>query len=176
MNKTIVLLIASDGYQQVEYGVTKDVLLQSKQVNVLTASDKPGTATAKDGSTTTVDLTIDQIDPHAIDGLFLIGGPGALTCLDTQKVHKLLQELMALNKPYGAICISSRILAKAGVLGNKKATGWDGDEKLNGIFDEHGVTYVRKPEVTDGHIVTATGPSAAESFGKSIVQVLQSRS
>ncbi len=171
MAKTIVLLVASDGYQPVEYGVTKDVLLQ-QNINVLTASDKPGTATAKDGSTTTVDLTIDRINPQTIDGLFIIGGPGALTWLDTPEVHKILQELMALSKPYGSICISSRILAKAGVLGSKKATGWDGDDKLNGIFEEHAVTYVREPSVVDGHIVTATDPASAESFGRNILKVI----
>ncbi len=171
MEKTVVLLIAHEGYQPVEYGVTKDVLEQAG-INVLTASNKSGKATAKDNSMTTVDLTVDQINPHAVDGLFLIGGPGALEALDTPKVHTLLQQFMALNKPYGSICISSRILAKAGVLSNKKATGWDGDDKLNGIFDEHLVTYVREPSVIDGNIVTAEGPTAAERFGNNIIKAV----
>lgn len=171
MQKKVILLVASDGYQPVEYGVTKDTL-QAADITVLTASDKPGTATAKDNSTTTVDLTVDQINPHTIDGLFIIGGPGALTWLDTPQVHTILQKLMALDKPYGAICIASRILAKAGVLGNKQATGWDGDDKLDGIFEEHAVTYVRQPSVIDGKVVTAVDPLAAESFGKNILKVL----
>ena len=83
--------------------------------------------------------------------------------------------MMALNKPLGSICISSRILAKAGVLGGKKATGWDGDDKLNGIFNEHAVNYTREPVTTDGSIVTATDPRAAERFGQSIVKVLSKR-
>ena len=172
MTKTVVLLVASDGYQPIEYGVTKDILSTNKDIKILTASDKPGTATASDTSSTQVDLTIDQIDPHTIDGLFIIGGPGTLTWLDTPEVYKLLQELMALNKPYGSICIASRILAKAGVLGNKKATGWDGDDKLTGIFEKHAVNYLKEPCVVDGNIITATEPSAAASFGKSILKVI----
>ncbi len=170
--KTVILLVAHDGYQAIEYGATKDVLLQGG-FNVLTASDQPGTAKAHDSSITTVNLTIDHIDPKTIDGLFLIGGSGALEWLDTPKVHALLQEMMALDKPYGAICISSRILAKAGVLGGKKATGWNGDDKLNGIFDEHAVNYTKEPVTVDGFIVTAEGPPSAQRFGQSIIHVMR---
>lgn len=171
--KKVILLIAHKDYQPIEYGVTKEILSQNPAITVLTASNKSGDATATDGSTTPVDLTISEINPNDIDGLFLVGGSGALDALDTPQVHTLLQEMMALNKPYGSICISSRILAKAGVLGGKKATGWDGDDKLDVIFKEHAVTYTREPVTTDGSIVTATDPKAAELFGQSIVRVLQ---
>jgi protease I len=175
MKLTIVLLIAHNGFQAKEYSGTKAALSQLKSVHVLTASDKAGKATAHDASTVPVDLTIDKIDPTKIDGLFLIGGPDALTWLDTPQVHALLQKMKELHKPYGSICISSRILAKAGVLTGKKATGWDGDNKLAQIFKTHSVTYTREPVTTDGNIVTATGPSAADQFGKSIVTVLEKK-
>lgn len=171
---TVILLIAHEGYQQIEYGVTAE-LLKSNGISVLTASDQDGFAIAKDSSSTTVDLTVNQINPTQCDGLFLIGGPGALECLNTPIVHDLLEQMMALHKPYGAICISSRILAEAGVLGGKKATGWDGDHALEGIFKTHGVTYERKPVVTDGNIVTATGPDAAQEFAQAITRVVSQK-
>jgi protease I len=170
--KKIVLLIAHEGYQQIEYGVTREILA-SENVEVLTASDEAGVAIAKDSSSTTVDLTIDQINPTHIDGLFLIGGPGALEYLNTPYVHTLLQQMMALKKPYGSICISSRILAQAQVLANKRATGWDDDGKLEEIFKSHGVMYERHPSVIDGLVVTATGPEAAQAFAQGILKVLQ---
>ncbi len=173
MTQKIVLLIADKDYQPIEYGVTKEILLENPTLELLTASNKPGVATATDSSTTQVDLTINQIDPKKIDGLFLIGGSGALDALDTADVHALLQQMMDLKKPYGSICISSRILAKAGVLGSKKATGWDGDNKLSDIFHEHAVTYTKEPVTIDGLVVTATGPQAAERFGQSINKVLK---
>lgn len=170
--KTIVLVIAHDGYQPIEYGVTREILASNKNVKILTASDKSGVATATDSSSTTIDLTIPEIQPTQIDALFLIGGAGALTWLDTPELHALLQQMMTLNKPYGSICISSRILAQAGVLGGKKATGWDGDDKLEGIFKTHAVTYIKEPVVVDGSIVTAVGPKAAERFAQKILHVL----
>ncbi|MBA2307564.1 DJ-1/PfpI family protein [Candidatus Dependentiae bacterium] len=168
---TIILLVAHEGYQQIEYGVTAEIL-KSSNVKVLTASDQDGYATAKDSSSTTVDLTVNHINPTLYDGLFLIGGPGALEWLNTPIVHDLLEQMMALKKPYGAICISSRILAEANVLGGKKATGWDDDNALEDIFKAHAVIYEKQPVVTDGNVVTAVGPTAAQGFAQAILQVL----
>ena len=170
--KTVALLIAHQGYQAIEYGVTKDILIK-QGLKVLTISNKPGIATAHDSSTTDVDLPLEKINLDIIEALFLIGGSGALDCLDTENVYHLLQEVHSLGIPYGSICIASRILAKAGVLGGKRATGWDGDNKLDQIFQEHAVIYVKKPVVVDGTIVTATGPQAAQEFAEEIVTVLR---
>ncbi|MBA3751324.1 DJ-1/PfpI family protein [Candidatus Dependentiae bacterium] len=172
---TIVLLIAHEGYQQIEYGVTAEIL-KSENVQVITASNQLGYATAKDTSSTSIDMTIDQINPTLYDGLFIIGGPGALDSLNTPLVHGLLEQMMALDKPYGAICISSRILAQAHVLAGKKATGWDEDGALEEIFKDHGVIYSKEPVVTDGKVVTATGPDAAQEFAQAILQVLSKQS
>ena len=170
--KTVALLIAHQGYQAIEYGVTKDILIK-QGLKVLTISNKPGIATAHDSSTTDVDLPLEKINLDIIEALFLIGGNGALDCLDNENVYHLLQEVYSLGIPYGSICIASRILAKAGVLGGKRATGWDGDNKLDQIFQEHAVIYVKKPVVVDGTIVTATGPQAAQEFAEEIVTVLR---
>lgn len=171
--KKIILLIAHKDYQPIEYGVTREILANNKSLEVLTASTKSGTATATDSSTTQVDITVDQLDTRTIDGLFLIGGAGALDALDAPKVHALLKEMMDLQKPYGSICISSRILAKAGVLGGKKATGWDGDHALADIFRQHAVTYTQEQVTVDGNIVTAAGPDVADKFAWKIIKVLE---
>lgn len=172
--KKIGLVIASQGYQPTEYGVPYE-MLSSNGIKVITISDSLGTATAKDLTTTTVDVSLDQVDTTAYDGIFLIGGPGALEHLDTPRVHDIMQQMQALNKPYGAICISSRILAHAGVLKHKKATGWNDDNELQEIFKRSQVEYVQKPVVIDGKIVTATGPEAAQEFALGILQVLNTK-
>ncbi len=171
--KNVILLIAHEGYQQIEYGVTREVL-HNKGIHVTTASDQPGTATAKDSSSTNVDITVAKINPEKYDGLFLIGGPGALTWLNNEQVHTLLREMIALKKPYGAICISPRILAEANVLGGKKATGWDKDHQLSAIFQKYAVTYLPHHVVVDGNVITATGPEAAQEFGEAIAKALDS--
>jgi len=169
--KKVVLVIASSGYQPIEYSGTREEL-ENAGLRVLTASDTFGEAIATDNSTTRIDVQLVSLKISDIDGIFFIGGAGALSCLDNQTSHQILKEAQKARKSLGAICISSRILARAGVLKEKKATGWDGDGKLAGIFKEHGVIYEKKNVVTDGTIITATGPSVAHDFGLAIVRVM----
>ncbi len=170
--KKILLLIASEGYQPYEYGEPKRIL-EGAGYKVITTSNKSGVAQAAyDGSSTNVDLTLDEINIESGDALFLIGGPGALGHLDNEKTHKILRDWQKTGKPYGAICISPRILTHAGVLQNKKATGWDGDRELPRIFEEGGVEYIGERVVIDDNVITGSGPEAAEEFGEAIVNLL----
>lgn len=170
----VLLVIASQGYQPIEFGVPRDILKDAGIV-VETASNKSGKATAADCSQINVDHLIKDVDVSPFDGIFFIGGGGALENLDNQASYDLLNKAAKAGKFFGAICISPRILAKAGVLTGKKATGWDGDNNLAGIFAEHDVVYVKKPVVVDGKIITAVGPSAAQAFGDAIVKELTAK-
>lgn len=172
MNSKVVLVVASVGFQPTEYSDTKNEL-ERAGINVITASNVAGTAQSSKNSSVTVDLHIDQLDASAYDGIYLIGGPGALEHLDVPLIHSLMNECSTLGKSFGAICISPRILAKIGLLSGRNATGWDGDGKLADFFSKHNVHYVQKPVVADGSIVTADGPSAAQDFGKTIARIIK---
>lgn len=170
--KQVLLVVASKGFQSAEYHNTKKEL-EAAGVNVITASDKPGQATGHDGNAVDVDSTLDQIQPRQFDGIFLIGGGGALDHLNTPAMHKVLSEFFSLGKPYGAICISPRILAQAKVLRGRHATCWDVDGKTQALFDAHEVIFLDKPVVDDEGVITANGPAAASDFGKAIVNRLK---
>jgi putative intracellular protease/amidase len=172
---TVLLVIASKDFQQIEYGVTKKVLVDAG-FTVVTASDGFDKAIAKDGSKVHVDLTLNQIRVDDYQGIFFIGGPGTLEHLDNNTSYKILQEAALQHKPIGAICIATRILAKAGVLRDKYATGWNDDGLLNAIFAENGVVYLPEEKVVvESNVITAIDPSAAQQFGEQIVELLQSK-
>jgi protease I len=172
--KTAVLVIAHRNYQPVEYNDTKR-LLEQAGITVITASNKAGTAIGDDGSQTTVDKTVAELKPSMYDGIFFIGGSGALSNLDNNTSYSILKKTAAEGKPFGAICISPRILAKAGVLKGKKATGWNSDNQLAKIFPRYDVEYIRKNvgTVIDGNIITATCPLAAQDFAQGIINLLK---
>lgn len=169
--KKVVFIIASDGYQAIEYGVPKSILEQ-QGIKVITASDKPGGAVAHDKSTTPVDITVDELNVPDYDGIFFIGGPGAMEYLDNSTSYHIASQAKKHNIPYGAICVSPRILAKAHMLEGKKATGWNGDNALETIFKGNGVIFVDHDIVTDGLVVTAVGPKSADKFAEGIIRVL----
>jgi protease I len=176
MAKTIALVIAHTGFQPIEYGVTKKIL-ESEGYSVLTVSNKPGVATsAIAGVTANVDVPLSKLKLETVDGLFLIGGAGALENLDTPEMHEILRRFHETEKPMGAICIAPRILAHADVLTGIRATGWDEDHQLHAIFNEHGVNYVRETCVVDHNIITATDPKAAQEFAENIITVFENQS
>lgn len=169
--KKVVLVIASEAFQPIEYSVTKDVLTEAG-VTVITASDKPGGAVGTDNSVTSVDLSVQDLNVADYDGIFLIGGKGAMETLDNEIVYALIRKAAKRPMPYGAICIATRILAKANAIDGKQATGWNGDNALLAIYNAHHVTLVDKDVVIHGLLVTAVGPTSAEAFGKAILRVL----
>jgi protease I len=173
MAKPIVLIVAAAGFQAAEYLDTK-ATLEAGNLAVITASDTEGEAIASDHTTKVkIDFKISDIDAKQYDGIFLIGGPGALEHLNNKTVVKLMHQATKLNIPRGAICIAPRILAQAGLLTGLRATGWNEDHKLADIFSEHNVQLeVDKPVVTDGNVITATGPRAAKQFGQAIVKTV----
>jgi putative intracellular protease/amidase len=172
---SVLLVIASHDFQQVEYHETKKAIAAA-DFPVVTVSDKSGSAIAKDGSKVPVEITIDNIMPNNYAGIFFIGGPGALEHLDNSASYKIAQEAFNHNKPVGAICIATRILAKSGILHDKDATGWNGDGELNKIYAENNVHYLPTEKVVvDGNVITATDPSVAHDFGEHIVEMLQNQ-
>ena len=82
-HRKVLMVVAHEGYQQIEYQIPKKALTQAG-FTVVTASNKPGIATAKDKSTTKVDLTVEQAIAGDYDALIFVGGPGTLDNLDNQ--------------------------------------------------------------------------------------------
>jgi putative intracellular protease/amidase len=167
---TVVFVVANEGFQPIEYAVPKK-LLEQAGINVLTASNKLAPAIAKDGSSCSVDMLIQNIKTDDIDGVFIVGGPGALNALDNPATYTMLKQVAAAQKKFGAICISTRILAQSGLLNDKQATGWNGDNELPGIFKQYNVHYKTQDVVRDGDILTATGPEAAREYGEQIISM-----
>ena len=177
MDKKIALVIASKGFQPLEYEDTKKVL-EAAGVQVDTISEKTGKsedAFGQDGPI--ISLTVNQVNPRDYDGIFLIGGSGALDCLDNENVYKLMRVAKEAGIFYGAICVSPRILCKAGLINDKKITGWDGDSKLQEECPDVAIMKVgttNADTVTDGKLITGRDPLAAKAFGEAIVKALKS--
>jgi putative intracellular protease/amidase len=194
IHQIVLLILADAGFQPVEYGHTRreleaaGITVQVASTSVTIAHATPSIDHAKvcddthcsqvvtkypEYSVVPVDVKLADVKPENYAGIFIVGGPGALEFLNNQTTYDLMKKFAQTGKPFGAICISPRILANAGLLDGKKATGWDADQKVRSFFAEHNVTYIEEPVVTDGVIVTAEGPRAATAFGKAIVAVLK---
>ena len=117
--KKAVLIIAYRNFQDKEYSVTREVL-ENGGMEVKTAASQKGIAEGVFGLKAGVDLLVAEVNPVDFDAVVFIGGGGALDYLDNKISYNLASETINQNKILAAICIAPVILAKAGLLKNKK--------------------------------------------------------
>ncbi|MEW5897136.1 MAG: DJ-1/PfpI family protein [Nanoarchaeota archaeon] len=169
-----LFIVAQDGYQDYEYGAPKSIL-EKAGIQVITASKKAGICKGKLGGTTKAEISLSEVNVSEYDAVVFVGGPGAVVYQHDAQAHLIAQEAVKEGKVLAAICIAPAILAYAGVLKGKKATVWNEDGGQKDVLEKNGAKYVAESVVTDGRIVTASGPPAAEQFGKAVLQLLKAR-
>ena len=172
-SKKIALIISFRDFRDEEYFVVKETL-ETAGIKVKTVSNERGIAIGADGGEADVDFTIREINLDNFGGIIFIGGPGAIEALDNERSHKLIMGAVNKNKILGAICISPVILARAGVLENRKATVWASalDKNSIKILQENKAEFVDEKAVQDEKIITGNGPGAAKEFAEMIIKAL----
>ena len=171
--KKVAMIIAFQDFRDIEYFAPKDILLDAG-AEIITVSTKKGIAKGADGGEAEVSNSIDELEVEDFDGIIFIGGSGMVKQLDNEKFHAITKKVISANKILGAICIAPAILAKSGVLNGKNSTVWsnDLDKSAIDILNKYGAKYRNEAVVVDGKIVTASGPEAAEKFGKVLIKEL----
>ena len=175
-NKKILFVVAFKDFRDEEFFEPKEILEKANfQIDV--ASTEKGLAMGVNGGEVKVDFIIDEVRVDDYEAIIFVGGSGASRNIENQRFHHLAREAMAKNKILGAICIAPLILARAGVLENRKATVWASalDRRPIQQLKDGGATYENKPVVIDGNIVTANGPQSAKEFGKVLAKELKKR-
>lgn len=169
----IAIIIAFREFRDEEYFIPKKIL-KTAGARVDTVSTSLGKAIGKLGGEADVNVLLENLKVADYDAILFIGGPGAANYIDDEKCHQIAREAVEQNKILGAICIGPLILAKAGVLEEKKATVWSSimDKSAVKMLKKAGADYLSESVVVDGKIVTALGPLAAKQFAETIINLL----
>ncbi len=172
-NKKIAIIISFRDFQDEEYFIPKKIL-EKRGAEVTTVSTQRGKAIGSEGGETEVNLTLLEIEVPNFDAVLFIGGEGAPKYLDNETSYKIARETISENKILGAICIAPTILAKAGVLSDKKATVWSSvlNKKPIKILEENGAEYQDRPVVIDENVVTADSAGSAKRFTERVISVM----
>ena len=168
----VLLVIAPEAFRDEEFFEPYSAMTD-QGFTVTVASTRTGTAQGMLGGTFEVTTTLDDVTADAFNALVIAGGMGSPETLwNNATLHRLIQGFDAQEKLIAAICLSGAVLAKAGILKNRRATVWPADEAKQ-VFAEHGVNYVDEPVVIDGHIVTSPGPQAAQEFARQVTELVR---
>lgn len=154
-----VLLLLAEGFEEVE-ALTPADYLRRADVDVDIASlTEELMVTGAHGLVVSADTVLDAVDIDSYDGVYLPGGmPGSLNLRDDERVLALVRRFAEEGKMVAAICAAPMVLEKAGVIANKRVTGFPGTvDKLKNIgsYDKEAAV------VQDENVFTGRGAAAA---------------
>ncbi|ADE13242.1 DJ-1 family protein [Nitrosococcus halophilus Nc 4] len=164
-----VLIPLAQGCEELE-AITLIDLLRRAGIQVVTAGLDEQVVTASRGTRLIPDTSLDKVVQQEFDMVVLPGGqPGADNLNADPRIHALLKHTVERGKLTAAICAAPTVLAKAGLLDSKRATGYPGFlDKLNLPT----TTLEDQAVVVDGPVVTSKGPGTAMDFALTLIELL----
>jgi 4-methyl-5(b-hydroxyethyl)-thiazole monophosphate biosynthesis len=164
-----VLVPLAPGFEELE-AVTIVDLLRRAGIEVVTAGLAEGPVRASRGVVVVPDTTLDRVVDDAFDMIALPGGlPGADHLDADPRIHRILQRIAAAGGYTAAICAAPKVLAGAGLLDGRQATGYPG---VLDRLDLPRTELLQRAVVTDGRIVTSRGPGTAMDFALELIERL----
>ncbi|MEW6086687.1 MAG: DJ-1/PfpI family protein [bacterium] len=166
--RKIVMIIAPSDFRDEEYQKPRE-LFEKKGLIVTVASSVLTVSKGMSGLEVKPDMLMEKINTSEFDGIVFIGGTGAREYWDNKTAHKIAKDSIKHKKVLGAICLAPVILARSGVLKNKRATCFG---PVKDKIIESGAKYIGSLVEIDGNIITANGPLASETFAKDILEAI----
>jgi PfpI family intracellular protease len=170
-SKNVLMVVAPKDFEDVEF-YTPKTLLEINGANVTVASTT-SKAIGLNGSTCTTDIMISDAKAKDYDAIVIVGGTGVISSLwDDKDLRNLVKDANKENKLIAAICAAPPILARAGILKDKKATMFPWSDGIKELTS-NGVKYVDREVVVSGNIVTGRNPDASVAFGLKLCEELK---
>ncbi len=154
-----------NGFEDIELVTVVDVLRRAGiQVDIvgLTSSMVESKSKIK----IMVDKRFSEVSLREYDGMILVGGPGYVSLEKAAILNDYIKAYGVQGKLLAAIGEGVALLAKNGLLSDKKAVIAPGMEKM--------LAYPRdKPVIVDQNIITSQAPGTAMEFALAIVKKLK---
>jgi len=166
--KKIIALI-SDDFEDLELSYPVLRLREAGcQVDIV-GEEKNHTYHGKYGVPFESNMKFDEVDPSDYDGILVPGGWAPDRLRRFNSVLEIVRSINDADKPVGEICHAGWVLISAGILKGKMVTSTIGirDDMTNA-----GATWIDKPSVIDGNIISARRPPDLPEYMKDYISVL----
>ena len=164
-----VLMLLANGVEPLEMAAFSDVLgwanlIGKEKIELIDVGLKANIKTTfglnMSPNTLLDDIILDDFDALAIPGGFEPSGfyDEALS----EPFLNVIRHFAERNKVIASVCVSSVCLGAAGVLRGRNATTYHQlGGKRKAQLEEAGAIFIDRPIVTDGQLITSTGPGTA---------------
>ena len=110
-----------------------------------------------------------EVDPSQYDGLLLPGGRAPEEMRLDAGIRKIVAYYLGQAKPLGAMCHGVMLLYTAGDIKGRRLTG---NSHIRPDISRYGGTFLNKPVVVDGSLVTSRGWGDLDAFMPAFLDVL----
>jgi len=169
MSKKVYVFLA-EGFEETEAIVPIDILRRAG-LHVITVSISQNKLVSGSHNISVMADTLFSNNNYADADLMLLpGGPGTKNLENHPLLCEIIKKHTLADKNIAAICAAPRILGNLGLLENRSATCYPGEEKAL-----IGAQYIPAPVIQDGNIITGRGAGVAQEFALAIVRQLVSK-
>lgn len=170
-DKKILMVVAQRNFRDEEFFEPREIF-EDMDIDVTVASNTTDEAEGALGNKIKPDISIDKAIAADYDAIVIAGGGGSREYLwSNEKLHELVQDAIEHDKVVAAICISPVVLAKAGVLEDKRATVFKDAACIKELKSCKAV-YEDEEVIISDNIVTGRDPKCAEKFGEAVLEAL----
>lgn len=166
--KSVLMVIAPQDFRDEEFKEPYELLTNSG-IKVVVASTDTSPSKGMLGAIVKPQMILSQVNPDSFKALIIVGGTGCKVLWDDTLLHRIIQRFEQKQKTIAAICIAPVVLARAGVLKNKKATVYPG---VSDEIKPYCAEYTAKDVEISANIITAAGPQVAKDFAKAILEAI----
>ncbi len=167
----MIYVFLANGFEEVE-AITAVDLFRRAEMQVKTASlMEDRTVYGSKGIGVEADIMFGDVDWEHCTMMVLPGGmPGTINMCNHYDFNTKLKEYNERGGLIAAICAAPMVLGKAGILGGRRATIYDGMEAelLNAEYTGEDVTVCE-------NIVTGRGPGLAMDFALKLIEIVKGR-
>ncbi len=160
-----VLVLVFDGIEEVEALAPVDILRRAGVETIMAAIGESKLVEGRNGIRFQADQLLNEVDANLFDMIFLPGGPGVLPLADNTTVTELIQSFDRQSKFVAAICAAPQVLAQAGILDGRPATGHSSVRSGLPVPSDDRI-------VQSDHIITSQGAGTAIECGIKLATLL----
>jgi len=165
-----LLVVPSLGFSVTQYRRVRE-LLEKEGFQAQVAAPRSGEIRLT-GFSLKPDLELGQAKAGDYDLVIFIAGRGNRELWNSQEAHRVVREAVATGKVIGASGAAVAILANAGVLQGRRATG---PLSLAVVLKDKGAQYTAESVAADEGIVTLRHSEGFDSFARELLQRVRGR-
>jgi protease I len=164
-----VAVLLGQGFEDSEFRIPHDRLVESAQVDVIGARAGEELSGYRGREKVRTDRAIDEVRPDDYDLLLIPGGQSPDHLRADDRFVRFVRDFDATGRPIAAVCHGPQLLITAGLVRGRRLTAW---RTIQEDLRQIGAQVLDQPLVHDRNWITSRQPSDLEVFSDAAVTAL----